>query len=72
MWKVNGQRTPSDGKISPCLWQGELKNRITAAIRVATDIIISITASLIGIEFISYIIVYDSVSHLWDLNLKYS
>jgi hypothetical protein len=25
MWKVNGQRTPSDGKSSLCLWQGELK-----------------------------------------------
>ena len=25
MWKVNGQRTPSDGKSSRCLWQGELK-----------------------------------------------
>jgi hypothetical protein len=32
--------------------------------RVETDIIISITASLIGIEFISYIIVHDCVSHL--------
>jgi hypothetical protein len=26
MWKVNGRRTPSDGKSSHCLWQGELKN----------------------------------------------
>jgi hypothetical protein len=25
MWKVNRWRTPSDGKSSPCLWQGELK-----------------------------------------------
>jgi hypothetical protein len=25
MWKVNGRRTPSDGKTSHCLWQGELK-----------------------------------------------
>jgi hypothetical protein len=25
MWKVNGRRTPSDGKSSHCLWQGELK-----------------------------------------------
>jgi hypothetical protein len=25
MWKVNGQRTPSDCKSSLCLWQGELK-----------------------------------------------
>ena len=25
MWKVNGWRTPSDGKTSRCLWQGELK-----------------------------------------------
>jgi hypothetical protein len=25
MWKVNGRRTPSDGKSSLCLWQGELK-----------------------------------------------
>jgi hypothetical protein len=25
MWKVNGWRTPSDGKSSHCLWQGELK-----------------------------------------------
>jgi hypothetical protein len=24
MWKVNGRRTPSDGKSSLCLWQGEL------------------------------------------------
>ena len=58
------RRMPSDGKISHCLWQGELKNRITAAMRVETDIFISITASLIGIEFISYIIVHDCVSHL--------
>jgi hypothetical protein len=28
MWKVNGRRTPSDGKSSRCLWQGELKNSI--------------------------------------------
>jgi hypothetical protein len=26
MWKVNGWQTPSDGKSSLCLWQGELKN----------------------------------------------
>jgi hypothetical protein len=26
MWKVNGRRTPSDGKSSHYLWQGELKN----------------------------------------------
>ena len=25
MWKVNGRRTPNDGKSSHCLWQGELK-----------------------------------------------
>jgi hypothetical protein len=25
MWKVNGRWTPSDGKSSYCLWQGELK-----------------------------------------------
>ena len=25
MWKVNGRRTPSDGKRSHCLWQEELK-----------------------------------------------
>ena len=25
MWKVNEGRTPSDGKSSHCLWQGELK-----------------------------------------------
>jgi hypothetical protein len=25
MGKVNGRRTPSDGKSSHCLWQGELK-----------------------------------------------
>ena len=24
MWKVNGRRTPSDGKSSHCLWHGEL------------------------------------------------
>jgi hypothetical protein len=28
MWKVNGRRTPSDGKSSDCLWQGELKIKI--------------------------------------------
>ena len=28
MWKVNGRRTPSDGKSSPCLWQGELNNEL--------------------------------------------
>ena len=26
MRKVNGRQTPSDGKSSHCLWQGELKN----------------------------------------------
>jgi hypothetical protein len=25
MWKVKGRWTPSDGKSSHCLWQGELK-----------------------------------------------
>jgi hypothetical protein len=28
MWKVNGRRTPSDGKSSNCLWQGELKKEL--------------------------------------------
>jgi hypothetical protein len=28
MWKVNGRRTPSHGKSSHCLWQGELKRVI--------------------------------------------
>jgi hypothetical protein len=27
MWKVNGRQTPSDGKSSHCLWQGELKKK---------------------------------------------
>ena len=27
MRKVNGRRTPSDGKSSHCLWQGELKKK---------------------------------------------
>jgi hypothetical protein len=26
MWKVNRRWTPSDGKSSRCLWQGELKS----------------------------------------------
>jgi hypothetical protein len=26
MWKVNVRQTPSDGKSSHCLWQGELKS----------------------------------------------
>jgi hypothetical protein len=29
MQKVNGWQTPSDGKSSHCLWQGELKRRLT-------------------------------------------
>jgi len=29
IWKVNGRRTPSDGKSSHCLWQGELKSNKT-------------------------------------------
>ena len=29
MRKVNGRRTPSDGKSSHCLWQGELKKTDT-------------------------------------------
>ena len=28
MWKVNRRRTPSDGKSSHCLWQGELKSKL--------------------------------------------
>ena len=28
MWKVNGRRTPSHGKSSHCLWQGELKRLV--------------------------------------------
>jgi hypothetical protein len=28
MWKVNGRQTPSDGKSSHCLWQGELIKEI--------------------------------------------
>ena len=28
MWKVNRRRTPSDGKSSRCLWQGELKKLV--------------------------------------------
>jgi hypothetical protein len=28
MLKVDGRRTPSDGKSSPCLWQRELKMHI--------------------------------------------
>jgi hypothetical protein len=29
MWKIDGWQTPSDGKISHCLWQGQLKMSIT-------------------------------------------
>ena len=29
MWKVNGRRTPSDGKSSHCLWQGQLKKWVS-------------------------------------------
>jgi hypothetical protein len=29
IWKINGRRTPSDGKSSHCLWQGELKSNKT-------------------------------------------
>ena len=34
MWKVNGRRTPSDGKSSHCLWQGELKKDAAASNKV--------------------------------------
>jgi hypothetical protein len=27
MWKINRRQTPSDGKISRCLWQSELKKK---------------------------------------------
>jgi hypothetical protein len=37
MWKVNGRRTPSDGKSSRCLWQGELKMYIHISINVSTN-----------------------------------
>jgi hypothetical protein len=31
MLKVNGRQTPSGGKSSHCLWQGQLKKRIWQA-----------------------------------------
>jgi hypothetical protein len=34
MWKVNGRRTPSDGKSSHCLWQGELKMNTLKVIHI--------------------------------------
>ena len=34
MWKVNGRRTPSDGKSSHCLWQGELKMKLKFSIEI--------------------------------------
>ena len=34
MWKVNGRRTPSDGKSSHCLWQGELKMKQTSGVSI--------------------------------------
>jgi hypothetical protein len=37
MWKVNGRRSPSDGKSSRCLWQGELKMYIHISINVSTN-----------------------------------
>ena len=41
----DGRRTPSDGKSTHCLWQGELKNYITEILKVY--IINSITKSYI-------------------------
>jgi hypothetical protein len=38
MWKVNGRRTPGDGKSSHCLWQGELKYVIYANYQIITKI----------------------------------
>jgi hypothetical protein len=32
MLKVNGQQTPSDGKSSHCLWQGQLKKKDLASL----------------------------------------
>ena len=34
MWKVNGRRTPSDGKSSHCHWQGELKMKLKFSIEI--------------------------------------
>ena len=36
MWKVNRRRTPSDGKSSLCLWQGELKNFIKIGCKITS------------------------------------
>jgi hypothetical protein len=38
MWKVKGQWTPSDGKSSHCLWQGELKSNKTRFVFSQTNI----------------------------------
>jgi hypothetical protein len=37
MWKANRRRTPSDGKSSPCLWQGELKKNYPRNISARFD-----------------------------------
>jgi hypothetical protein len=35
MWKVNRQRTPSNGKSSHCLWQGELRKNRRSSVKIA-------------------------------------
>jgi hypothetical protein len=47
MWKVNGRRTPSDGKSSHFLWQGELNQRLPGACnRSPGSKLLSITTQL--------------------------
>jgi hypothetical protein len=42
MWKANGRQTPSDGKSSRYLWQGELKIFWTSMITMVPMVIIDV------------------------------
>jgi hypothetical protein len=51
MWKVNGRRTPSNGKNSHCLWKGELKTWLPKQcfwVFGANSILSEITGMVVG------------------------
>ena len=69
MWKVNGRQTPSDGKSSRCLWQGELKkhNKSLASTKFTSDISIQVVVCFVDIGW--YVYYLKKVINI-DLDIK--
>ena len=72
MWKVNGRRTPSDGKSSHCLWQVELKMEMSYLCN-STDLHVHVCETWVQnciIRNICNVSLYLCSGHLFHIKLS--